>query len=169
VIPPLSYPGSFPSVGKTVVLLSCRHLFDETFSSDFPTDPERASCLVAYLGMSHCISLSPSAAFPSNIGLKHNHIEIPQSNKVALLLSLPMICKYIQDVIDNRGRILVHCPTESTAATAVCAYRKSTSCCHFLPPLIPVSDVESARFLQAGFQGFTRRFFPVRVLILTKC
>jgi len=93
-----------------------------SLSSDFPTDPEQANCLVAYLGMSHCISLSPSAAFPSNIGLKYNHIEIPQSNKVALLLSLPMICKYIQDVIDNRGRILVHCLTESTAAIAVCAY-----------------------------------------------
>jgi dual specificity phosphatase 12 len=93
-----------------------------SLSSEFPTDLEQATCLVSYLGLTHCISLSPSATFPSNIGLKHNHIEIPQSNKAALLLALPSICKYIQDVMDNRGRILVHCLTESTAAIVVCAY-----------------------------------------------
>jgi len=91
-------------------------------SSDFPTDPERAACLVTYMGLTRCVSLSPSTTFPSNIGLKHNHVEIPQSNKVALLLALPAICKYIQDALDNRGRILVHCLTESTAAVVACAY-----------------------------------------------
>jgi len=91
-------------------------------SSDFPTDPERAAYLVSYLGLTHCISLSPSAAFPTNIGLKLNHIEIPQSNKAGLLLALPAICKNIQDALDNRGRILVHCVTESTAAIIACAY-----------------------------------------------
>jgi dual specificity phosphatase 12 len=74
------------------------------------------------LGFTHCLSLSPSAAFPNNIGLKHNHIEIPQSNKAGLLLALPVIRKTIQDVLDNRGRILLHCLTESTAAIVVCAY-----------------------------------------------
>ncbi|KAH9977614.1 protein-tyrosine phosphatase-like protein [Lactifluus volemus] len=98
-----------------------------SLSSGFPACPEQASCLVAYLGISHCLSLSPSATFPSNTGLKYHHIEIPQSNKAAaLLLSLPMICKYIQDAIDNRGRVLVHCLTESTAAIVVCAYLMSS-------------------------------------------
>ena len=58
-----------------------------------------------------------------------------------------MICKRIQDAIDNRGRILVHCLTESTAAIAVCAYRKSTSCHHLFYYLTVFSNVESARFL----------------------
>jgi len=93
-----------------------------SLSSDFPMDPERAACLVTYLGLTHCISLSPSATFPPNIGLKHNHVEIPQSNKAVLLLALPAICNYIQDALDNRGRILVHCLTESTAAIVACAY-----------------------------------------------
>ncbi|KAN0132534.1 phosphatases II [Lactarius tabidus] len=93
-----------------------------SLSSDFPTDPEQATCLVEYAGLTHCISLSPSATFPSNIGLKHSHIEIPSSNKAALLLSLPTICKYIQDALDNRGRVLVHCLTESTTAIVACAY-----------------------------------------------
>jgi dual specificity phosphatase 12 len=93
-----------------------------SLSSDFPADPERAANLVSYLGLTHCISLSPSATFPSNIGLTHNHIEIPQTNKASLLLALPAICKNIQDVLDNRGRILVHCLTESTAAIIACAY-----------------------------------------------
>ena len=104
---------------------SCQHSSDKPCSSEFPTDPEQATCLVTYLGLTHCISLSPSATFPSNIGLKHSHVEIPQSNKAALLLALPAICKYIQDALDNRGRILVHCLTESTAAIVVCAYRKA--------------------------------------------
>jgi hypothetical protein len=82
-------------------------------------------------------------------------MEIPQSNKAALLLSLPIICIYIQDAIDNRGRVLVHCLTESTAAIVVCAYRKSPSCYHLSLPLAAVSDVESARFLQTGLQDFT--------------
>jgi dual specificity phosphatase 12 len=74
------------------------------------------------LGFTHCISLSPSATFPTNIGFKHNHIEIPQCNKAGFLLALPSICKNIQDVLDNRGRILIHCLTESTAAIVACAY-----------------------------------------------
>jgi len=93
-----------------------------SLSSDFPTGPEQAACLVEYLGLTHCISLSPSATFQSNISLKHSHIEISPSNKAALLLSLPTICKYIQDVLDNRGRVLVHCLTESTTAIVACAY-----------------------------------------------
>jgi dual specificity phosphatase 12 len=74
------------------------------------------------LGFTHCISLSPSATFPSNIGLNHSHIEIPPSNKAALLLSLPTICKYIQDALDKRGRVLVHCQIESTTAVVACAF-----------------------------------------------
>lgn len=109
----------------------CGHLSHEPFPSDFPTDPERAACLVTYLGLTHCISLSPSATFPPNIGLKHNHVEIPQSNKAVLLLALPAICNYIQDALDNRGRILVHCLTESTAAIVACAYRKPLVACGF--------------------------------------
>jgi dual specificity phosphatase 12 len=93
-----------------------------SLSSDFPSDPERATYLVSYLGFTHCISLSPSATFPTNIGLKHNHIKIPQSNKAGLLLALPAICKNIQDALDNRGRVLIHCLTESTAAIVACAY-----------------------------------------------
>ncbi|KAH9060996.1 protein-tyrosine phosphatase-like protein [Lactarius vividus] len=93
-----------------------------SLSSDFPTDLEQAACLVEYLGLTHCISLSPSATIPSNIGLKHSHIEIPSSNKAALLLSLPTVCKYIQDALEHRGRVLVHCLTESTAAIVACAY-----------------------------------------------
>lgn len=93
-----------------------------SLSSDFPTDPEQAACLVEYLGLTHCVSLLPSATFPPNIGLKHSHIEIPPSNKAAFLLSLPTICKYIQDALDNRGRVLIHCLTESTAAVVACAY-----------------------------------------------
>jgi dual specificity phosphatase 12 len=93
-----------------------------SLSSDFPTDSEQAASLVTYLGLTHCLSLSPSATFPNNIGLKYNHIEIPQSNKMALLLALPSICRYIQDALDNRGRILIHCLTETTAAIVVCAY-----------------------------------------------
>jgi len=93
-----------------------------SLSSDFPSDPERAASLVSYLGFTHCISLSPFATFPTNIGFKHNHIEIPQCNKAGLLLALPSICKTIQDVLDNRGRILIHCLTESTAAIVACAY-----------------------------------------------
>ncbi|KAH9994146.1 protein-tyrosine phosphatase-like protein [Russula compacta] len=93
-----------------------------SLSSDFPTNLEQAACLVTYLGLTHCISLSPSATFPSNIGLKHNHIDLPQSNRMDLLFALPAICKYIQDTLDNRGRILVHCLTESTAAIVICAY-----------------------------------------------
>ena len=86
-------------------------------------------------------------------------MEIPQSNKAAaLLLSLPMISKYIQDAIDNRGRVLVHCLTEATAALVVCAYRKSTPCCHLFPSQTAISDVEPARFPQAGLQDFTRRY-----------
>ncbi|KAI0307006.1 protein-tyrosine phosphatase-like protein [Multifurca ochricompacta] len=97
-----------------------------SLTSDFPTDPEQANCLVAYLGLTHCISLPPSTSFPSIIGLKHNHIEIPQTNKVALLLALPAICQYIQDALDNRGRVLIHCLTESTAAVVACAYLMSS-------------------------------------------
>jgi len=93
-----------------------------SLTSDFPSDPERAANLVSYLGFTHCISLSPSATFPTNIGFKHHHIEIPQYNKAGLLLALPSICKNIQDILDNRGRILIHCLTESTAAIVACAY-----------------------------------------------
>ncbi|KAH9965764.1 protein-tyrosine phosphatase-like protein [Russula dissimulans] len=126
-----------------------------SLSSDFPTDSEQAACLVTYLGLTHCLSLSPSATFPNNIGLTYNHIEIPQSNKMALLLALPSICRYIQDALDNRGRILVHCLTETTAAIVACAYRKSPLCPLFCRSW-PSSYVESARFLPAGLQDLTR-------------
>ncbi|KAI0268084.1 protein-tyrosine phosphatase-like protein [Gloeopeniophorella convolvens] len=95
-----------------------------SLSSDFPKDPEQANCLVAYLGLTHCVSLSPSTTFPPDTGLRHRHFDIPQSNKAGLLLALPSICKHIHNTINDRGRVLVHSSAESTAAIVVCAYCK---------------------------------------------
>ncbi|KAA1466633.1 phosphatases II [Dentipellis sp. KUC8613] len=99
-------------------------------SSDFPSDVDQAKCLVAYLGMTHCISLTPSEDIPSYLPLKHWHVEIPDSRKEALLLSLPEICKRIQEAIDSRGRVLIHSLNESTAAVVACSFCEShTSLC----------------------------------------
>ncbi|KAI0053766.1 phosphatases II [Auriscalpium vulgare] len=92
-------------------------------SSEFPDDPEQASCLVTYLGLTHCLSLSPAETIPPSLSIQRLHVELQPNNRAALLLALPNICKYIRDAVNGGGQVLVHCLTESNAAVVVCAYQ----------------------------------------------
>ncbi|KAI0068524.1 phosphatases II [Artomyces pyxidatus] len=92
-------------------------------SSEFPEDPEQAACLVTYLGLTHCVSLSPAGNLPPSLNLQRIHFDIPSNNRAALLLALPNICTYIRDAVASGGQVLVHCLTESNAAVVVCAYQ----------------------------------------------
>ncbi|KAI0321967.1 protein-tyrosine phosphatase-like protein [Amylostereum chailletii] len=90
--------------------------------SDFPSEAEQASSLVDYMGISHCLSLSPADVKSAALSFDHRHINIPHEIDSGLLLHLPDACSYIHNAILIGGRVLVHCSTESIAAVTVCAY-----------------------------------------------
>ncbi|TFY75105.1 hypothetical protein EWM64_g8907 [Hericium alpestre] len=98
-------------------------------SSDFPRDLDQAACLVSYLGMTHCVSITPAEEIPACLTIKRRQLRIPEDKRDQLLLALPDLCKYIEDAISNGGRVLVHCLSESCAATVVCSFREFPSVC----------------------------------------
>lgn len=89
-------------------------------SSEFPTDPEQAACIVAYLGLAHLLTISPAHQPPSSLGIKRRPVNV--SNKEGLLLALPETCSYIHTALEGGEPVLVHCQLESSAAVVVCAY-----------------------------------------------
>ncbi|EGN92576.1 hypothetical protein SERLA73DRAFT_147008 [Serpula lacrymans var. lacrymans S7.3] len=98
------------------------------FNTELPSDPIAADSLLLDMGMTHILSLS-SAQFampelPSTF--THQHIDIPNQAREALLLEMPAACKFIGDAIASGGQVLVHCRVELRACIVVCAYLMST-------------------------------------------
>lgn len=80
--------------------------------------------MVAYLGLTHFITLGSTEQIPPSLNVKNRHLDIPKCGPEGLLLNLPDTCRHIQEAIDCDGRVLVYCLAESNAAIVVGAYRK---------------------------------------------
>ncbi|KAL0950401.1 hypothetical protein HGRIS_010359 [Hohenbuehelia grisea] len=73
-------------------------------------------------GITHILSVCPD--YPST---STNHLTIPvlDSEYENILIHLPKACDFIQHVLDQGGRVLVHCLMGISRSTAVvCAYRE---------------------------------------------
>ncbi|TRM68074.1 hypothetical protein BD626DRAFT_480698 [Schizophyllum amplum] len=92
-------------------------------SDDFPEDTHQAESLLAMLGVTHMLTLSPASKVPpSSLLTSCENIVMSPTRKEELLLSLPAVCQYISDAISGGGIVLVHSQAESKACTAVSAY-----------------------------------------------
>ncbi|KAI0030697.1 protein-tyrosine phosphatase-like protein [Vararia minispora EC-137] len=90
-------------------------------NSDLPSDLDQATCLVKYMGLSHCLSLSPSGVQPHTLGIDQYHVDIPVDS-AGLIHALPTACNYIRSSLSTGGRVLVHSRTESVAVLVITAY-----------------------------------------------
>lgn len=121
----------FPSFRTSCILVGAntfKHRIDVcvyspcSICSEFPNDRDRASCVVAYLGLTHFMTLGSTEQIPPSLNVKNRHLDIPKCGPEGLLLNLPDTCRQIQDAIDSDGRVLVYCLAESNAAIVVGAY-----------------------------------------------
>ncbi|KAJ4464627.1 protein-tyrosine phosphatase-like protein [Lentinula edodes] len=72
------------------------------------------------LGITHILSVCPE--FPST-GLNHLTIAVDDSEYEDLLIRLPEACRFIQNALNNGGKVLVHCVMGvSRSATVLSAY-----------------------------------------------
>jgi dual specificity phosphatase 12 len=79
------------------------------------------------LSITHIVSACPD--YPST-GPRHLTIPVQDSELDNLLIHLPEACRFIQNAIDQSGRILIHCVMGiSRSTTVLAAYRESTLLC----------------------------------------
>ena len=73
--------------------------------------------------ITHIVSVCPD--YPST-GPRHLTIPVQDSELDNLLIHLPEACRFIQNALDQGGRILLHCVMGiSRSATVLAAYRES--------------------------------------------
>ncbi|KAJ7746801.1 protein-tyrosine phosphatase-like protein [Mycena maculata] len=94
-------------------------------SFDFPSNAARARALLARLGITHIVSITPDAF--SHLGIAdrvHKHFIVPYNSKEALLLALPLLCQFVDGAImqDGSSCVFVHCTDEVRGGVAICAY-----------------------------------------------
>jgi dual specificity phosphatase 12 len=96
------------------------------FISDFPEDSRQAESLVADLGITHILSISPAEIPPSALTtvLKsqthYQHIEVRNNAKEDLLLALPVAVQFLEHAMTD-GVVLVHSQMEVRVCTVACA------------------------------------------------
>ncbi|THH10301.1 hypothetical protein EW146_g8411 [Bondarzewia mesenterica] len=74
------------------------------------------------LGITHLVSVCPD--YPSQ-GPDHLTIPVQDSEHEDLLIHFPKACRFIQTVLDEGGKVLVHCVMGiSRSATVISAYRR---------------------------------------------
>ncbi|KAF9449058.1 DSPc-domain-containing protein [Macrolepiota fuliginosa MF-IS2] len=96
-------------------------------NSDFPEDPRQAESLLADLGITHVLSISPAELPPSALSSilqskgHYYHTDIRNNAKEDLLLALPGAVQFVEKATSDDGRILVHSLMEVRACTVACA------------------------------------------------
>jgi dual specificity phosphatase 12 len=70
------------------------------------------------------LTISPSQTTSIVLNsVKHRHMNVSNTCKEALLLSLSEACDFIGDALTRHGQVLVHCRAEMRACIIVAAYR----------------------------------------------
>ena len=79
------------------------------------------------LSITHIVSVCPD--YPST-GPRHLTIPVQDSELDNLLIHLPEACRFIQNALEQGGRILLHCVMGiSRSTTVLAAYRESIFFC----------------------------------------
>ncbi|KAJ7173617.1 protein-tyrosine phosphatase-like protein [Mycena filopes] len=106
-------------------------LADRLFVSlDFPSKPDHASALLDHLGITHIVSITPDHISNAEAAILerhmvHKHFIVPYTAKESLLLSLPLLCRFVDDALRTNStgsRVFLHCMDEMRGGIAVCAY-----------------------------------------------
>ncbi|KAJ3787848.1 protein-tyrosine phosphatase-like protein [Lentinula aff. detonsa] len=96
-------------------------------SSELPDDVEQVQSLLFEFGITHLLSISPSATVPSLSTLvRHHHIPDSQQERDTILLVLPETCNFIRQAISDGGVVLVYSEMESKAVLASYGYLMSS-------------------------------------------
>ncbi|KAF8196864.1 protein-tyrosine phosphatase-like protein [Mycena galopus ATCC 62051] len=118
---------NFDKAKSIRVIDSMPILSDQLFLSfDFPSNKDHAAALLEHLGVTHIVSITPDAICGVGDMLKkytHKHFIVPYTSKSSLLLSLRLLCQFVDDAMQaNNSRVFLHCMDELRGGIAVCAY-----------------------------------------------
>ena len=76
------------------------------------------------MSITHIVSVCPD--YPST-GPRHLTIQVQDSELDNLLIHLPEACRFIQNALEQGGRVLIHCVMGiSRSTTVLAAYRESS-------------------------------------------
>ncbi|KAJ3574685.1 hypothetical protein NP233_g1586 [Leucocoprinus birnbaumii] len=127
-------------------------------NSDFPEDTRQAESLLADLGITHVLSVSP-AEIPQSVlaaVLKspshYHHVDVRNNAKEDLLLALPGAVSFLEQAMRD-GLVLVHSQMEARACTVACASLMKQRC---LAPDEAFSTIEDALPLFNPTVNFSR-------------
>ncbi|KAJ6581101.1 protein-tyrosine phosphatase-like protein [Mycena capillaripes] len=118
---------SFDETNSLRVIDSMAILTDRLFLSfDFPSNKDHANALLENLGVTHIVSITPDRISGAPDILEkyvHKHFIVPYTAKEPLLLSLPLLCQFVDDAMQtNNSRVFLHCMDEVRGGIAICAY-----------------------------------------------
>lgn len=115
----------------SLCLLSSYRSFEPSYS----LSSALSSDLRKELGITHILSVCPDRVSVEINPQNHFQISVNDSEYEDLLIHLPDACQFIQKVVNEGGRVLVHCVMGvSRSATALSAFRVSKLfpfACHF--------------------------------------
>ncbi|KAJ7132245.1 protein-tyrosine phosphatase-like protein [Mycena epipterygia] len=78
--------------------------------------------LIARLGITHILSVCPDC-LATSADVKHLTLPMADDERFDMLQHLPDTCRFIQEALDDGGRVLVHCAMGiSRSVAVVCAY-----------------------------------------------
>ncbi|KAJ7849951.1 protein-tyrosine phosphatase-like protein [Mycena olivaceomarginata] len=101
---------------------------DQLFLSfDFTSNTAHGNALLEHLGITHVVSITPDRISGAGDVLSkyvHKHFIVPYTSKESLLLSLPLLCQFVDGALqaNNNSRVFLHCMDELRGGTAICAY-----------------------------------------------
>ncbi|KAF7309524.1 Phosphatases II [Mycena indigotica] len=117
-------------IANGIRVVDAMRITDGLFLSfNLPSRLEQSSILLDHLGITHIVSINPDqvTSSPNPAALcssrVHKHFIAPYTSKEALLLSLPLLCKFIETALQSpSSRVILHSMDETRAGLALCAY-----------------------------------------------
>ncbi|KAJ7272589.1 protein-tyrosine phosphatase-like protein [Mycena haematopus] len=92
----------------------------------FPSNMGHAAALLEHVGVTHIVSITPDAipgTEPILENYAHKHFIVPYTSKDSLLLSLPLLCQFVNSAMQvNSSCVFLHCMDELRGGIAICAY-----------------------------------------------
>ncbi|KAG2012982.1 dual specificity protein phosphatase 13 [Coprinopsis cinerea AmutBmut pab1-1] len=96
--------------------------------SHFPEDEQQGRSLLANIGITHLVTLSPAGSklLPRDALRDAHHIEVPEEDPDSVMDLLLGAVTFIQRAAEQEGRVMIYSENEPRACMTACAYLVAT-------------------------------------------